>query len=123
DLPGYAGRLFDSYERQPELRRIATWRRLERGAPHPERDILAENNRLDLAAIEHAQDEGCLTRYFAPVELLTLVLAIAAMWMSQTPELTRATYRLSRQRRRAVVVDAVRAILADGANAPDGEPR
>src|SRR5262245_61009965 len=35
DLPGYAGRLYESYERQPELRRIATWRRLERGAPHP----------------------------------------------------------------------------------------
>src|SRR5262249_55837448 len=34
NLPDYAGRLFDAYERRPELRRIATWRRLERGAPH-----------------------------------------------------------------------------------------
>src|SRR5262249_54090050 len=44
DLPDYAGRLFDAYERNPELRRMATWRRLERGAPHPQLDLLVENN-------------------------------------------------------------------------------
>jgi AcrR family transcriptional regulator len=111
DLSGYAGRLFDSYESQPELRRIATWRRLERGAPHPKLDILVENNRADLAAIEHAQRDGTVCDSFTPVELLTLVLTIAAMWVSQTPELTSAFKNLSRQRRRAAVVSAVDAIL------------
>ena len=112
DLPGYAGRLFDSYEHQPDLRRIATWRRLERGAPHPQLDHLAENHRTDIAAIARAQQDGHLSSHFQAVELLTMVLTLAAMWMSQTPELTQALQKVSRVRRREVVVDAVKAILA-----------
>jgi AcrR family transcriptional regulator len=112
DLPDYAGRLFDAYERNPELRRIATWRRLERGAPHPHLEPLVENNRRDIAAIAQAQKEGHIPKRFAAVELLTILLTLAAMWMSQTPELTGVVQRLSRARRRAVVVDAVNAILA-----------
>src|SRR5215471_13677885 len=54
DLPDYAGRLYDAYHRQPELRRIATWRRLERAAPHPLLDELVANNRTDVAAIARA---------------------------------------------------------------------
>jgi hypothetical protein len=49
---------------------------------------------------------------FAAVELLTIVLTLAAMWMSQTPELTSVLQRLSRARHRTVVVDAVEAVLA-----------
>src|SRR5882757_765301 len=30
DLPEYAGRLFDEYEKHPEVQRLATWYRLER---------------------------------------------------------------------------------------------
>jgi AcrR family transcriptional regulator len=110
DLAEYAGRLFDAYERNPELRRIATWRRLERGAPHLE--PLLENNRRDIAAISRAQKEGHIPDRFAAVELLTIVLTVAAMWMSQTPELTSVLQRLSRVRRRTVVVDTVKAVLA-----------
>jgi AcrR family transcriptional regulator len=112
DLPDYAGRLFDAYERNPDLRRIATWRRLERGAPHPQLEPLLANNRHDIGAIAKAQKDGDIQNRFAPVELLTIVLSLAAMWMSQTPELTSVLQRLSRARRRAVVVDAVKAILA-----------
>src|SRR5262249_9200166 len=112
DLPDYAGRLFDAYERNPELRRMATWRRLERAAPHPQLDLLVENNRADIAAIAQSQKDGRIPVRFAAVEILTIVLSIAAMWMSQTPELTGVIQRLSRARRRAVVVDAVNAILA-----------
>src|SRR3954468_14361394 len=31
DLPSYAGRLFDSYERRPWVQRLVTWYLLERG--------------------------------------------------------------------------------------------
>jgi heme exporter protein D len=41
-----------------------------------------------------------------------MVLTLAAMWMSQTPELTQALQKVSRERRREVVIDAVTAILA-----------
>jgi Tetracyclin repressor-like, C-terminal domain len=112
DLPEYAGRLFDAYELNPKLRRLATWRRLERGAPHPQLEPLLENNRVDIAAIARAQKEGHIPNRFAAVELLTIVLTVAAMWMSQTPELTSVLQRLSRARRRTVVVDAVKAVLA-----------
>jgi len=111
DLPGYAGRLFDSFEQQPDLRRIATWRRLERGAPHPQLDHLVENNRADVASIAQAQKDGHLSSHFQAVELLTMVLTLAAMWMSQTPELTQALQQVSPARRREVVIDAVEAIL------------
>jgi hypothetical protein len=94
------------------LRRIATWRRLERGAPNPQLKPLLENNRVDIAAIARAQKEGHIPNRFAAVELLTIVLTVAAMWMSQTPELTSVLQRLSRARRRTVVVDAVKAVLA-----------
>src|SRR5262245_7326850 len=112
DLPDYAGRLFDSYEQQPALRRIATWRRLERGAPHPPLQALVANNRADIAAIGRLQRDGRVPSHFAAIELLTMVLTLAAMWMSQTPELAAATRKLSKARRRQVIVDAVKAILA-----------
>jgi len=112
DLPGYAARLFDRYEQQPELRRIATWRRLERGAPHPQLDRLVENNRTDIAAIAQAQKDGHLSSRFGAVELLTMVISLAAMWMSQTPELTQELQQVTRARRRLVVIDAIAAILA-----------
>ena len=104
--------LFDSYERQPDMRRIATWRRLERGAPSPPLEPLVENNRTDIATIARAQKAGHVPEHFTAVELLTLVLTLAAMWASQTPELTEVLRRHSLARRRAVVVEAVRAILA-----------
>ena len=112
ELPGYAGRLFDAYERDPVLRRIATWRRLERGAPHPQFDYLVDNNRRDVEALARVQADGQVPTRFAPAELLTIVLSLAAMWMSQTPELSSVVQRIPRARRRAVVVDAVTAILA-----------
>jgi hypothetical protein len=68
--------------------------------------------RRDIAAIAQTQQDGHIPNRFAPVELLTIVLTLAAMCMSQTPELTGVLQRLSRTRRRAVVVDAVNAILA-----------
>jgi len=48
---------------------------------------------------------------FSRKGLLTIVLTLASMWMSQTPELTGVVQPLSRARRRPVVVEAVRAIL------------
>ena len=109
---GSKDELFDSYERQPDMRRIATWRRLERGAPYPPLEPLVENNRTDIATIARAQKAGHVPEHFTAVELLTLVLTLAAMWASQTPELTEVLRRHSLARRRAVVVEAVRAILA-----------
>jgi hypothetical protein len=80
--------------------------------PHPQLELLLENNRVDMAAIAQAQKEGRIPDRFAAVEILTIVLSIAAMWMSQAPELTGVIRLVSPARRRAVVVGAVKAILA-----------
>jgi AcrR family transcriptional regulator len=124
DLQEYAGRLYDSYERRPELRRIATWRRLERGAPHPALAELVENNRNALDAIAQAHLDRDVSDHFAPVELLTIVLTLAAMWMSQTPELMGVLDGVSSARRRQVVVDAVRAVVnTEHVTVPARRPR
>jgi AcrR family transcriptional regulator len=112
NLADYAARLFDRYDREPDVRRLSTWRRLERGAPHPPLEGIVANNQKDVAAIVDAQRAGQLPARFTAIELLTLVLTIAAMWTSQNPELSAVVRKLPRARRRQVVIDAVRAVLA-----------
>jgi AcrR family transcriptional regulator len=111
DLADWAGRMFDSYERQPEMRRMAAWRRLERGAPHPPLDPIVQANHDQIAAIAEAQKAGYVSAYFAPVDVLAVLLALTFMWNSLTPELTAAVRGHSKTRRRKVVTDAVRSLL------------
>src|SRR5215467_13537776 len=58
DLAAYAGLLFDSYERRPEVRRMAAWRRLERGDSHPPLELIAQSNHATIHAITEAQEAG-----------------------------------------------------------------
>jgi AcrR family transcriptional regulator len=112
DLPEYAAQLFDRYESEPNARRLSMWRRLERGGVHsPVEGIVTENQRR-IDAIAEAQRQGQLPNHFSAVELITLVLTIAAMWTTQSPELAGVLRKTSRTRRRQVVKDAVHAILA-----------
>ena len=81
DLPGYAARLFDYYREHPDVLRLATWHRLERGdnGDHdPAIATPAHDAKIDaLAAKQRSNSAGTP---FAPATLLTLVLAIAAAW-------------------------------------------
>ena len=70
DLVGYAGRLFDNYERRPDVRRMAAWRRLERGEAHPPLEPIVKSNRASIRAIAEAQTAGKISSHFAPVDLL-----------------------------------------------------
>jgi hypothetical protein len=111
DLPEYAAQLFDRYESEPHARRLSMWRRLERGGPHPPVEGIVKENQIRIDAIAQAQRKGQLPNHFSPVELITLLLTVAAMWTTQSPELARVVRKTSRARRREVVKDAVRAIL------------
>lgn len=111
DLPGYAGRLFDRYEKSPDLQRIATWYRLERADTQEPLTAIVESNRAKITAIGAAQRAGRLPDRFSDVELLGLVLSIAAMWTSTTPEYDATVRKHSVARRRQVVTDAVAALL------------
>ncbi|MDN3352322.1 TetR family transcriptional regulator [Actinomadura sp. DC4] len=112
DLPGYAARLFDGYEERPDVQRLATWYRLERADTHSPLDIIVTSNRAKVEAIAGAQEGGLLPRHLAPEDLLALVLTIASMWTSMTPEYVALVGGHTRAHRRQVVIDAVRALLS-----------
>jgi AcrR family transcriptional regulator len=87
DLPGYAGRLFDTYQRQPELLRLAGYHRLENGFDainKAEADVHAEK----VAAVAEAQRAGRLPSDFDAEELLGLVVHMSILAFS-TPVASR----------------------------------
>src|SRR4029077_1199177 len=63
DLPGYAARLVSLHERRPEIMRLCTWQRLERGdfEPNPDGVVFA---RAQIEAIAQAQRTGELPAHF-----------------------------------------------------------
>jgi AcrR family transcriptional regulator len=107
DLPGYAGRLFDSHETHPELVRLVTWHQLERAGGAPLRTV-TEAAKAKVDAIRTAQRAGVVSDRFQPEQLVALVLSLSAMWSSPGPETGALT---DRDFRRATVVEAVRRLV------------
>jgi AcrR family transcriptional regulator len=112
DLPGYAGRLFDRYQKHPEIQRLATWYRLERVVGDDPIEAIVASNATKVKAIAEAQRAGLLSTRFEPAVLLALVLTLSGTWSSLTPEYTGLVRRLSVAKRRQAIVDAVAALLA-----------
>jgi AcrR family transcriptional regulator len=112
DLPEYAGRLFDGYVARPHVQRLATWYRLERAETRDPIDIIVESNGAKVDAIAKAQAEGTLTDRWSAVDLLALVLHVSGLWSGMTPELAALVAEENHAHRRAVIVDAVRALLS-----------
>jgi AcrR family transcriptional regulator len=112
DLPGYAAGLFDRYEADPKIARLATWYRLERAESRPPLDIRIAASKDKVAKIAKAQRAGTLPATIPAADLLALVTTIAGMWTQLTPEDHAIAARRSRAHRRRVVVDAVTALLA-----------
>ncbi|WP_394615767.1 TetR family transcriptional regulator [Lentzea sp. JNUCC 0626] len=87
DLPGYAGRLFDSYLEQPQILRLAAYHRLENGFDKlPEAEV--EAHHVKVAAIARAQAEGRISTAFDAEDLLNLVVHTSILAFS-TPNATR----------------------------------
>jgi AcrR family transcriptional regulator len=112
NLPEYAGRLFDRYQRHPEVQRLATWYRLERADNTDPIEAIVASNAAKVKAIAEAQRAGLLSTRFEPAVLLGLVLTLSGLWSSMTPEYTGLVTRLSVAKRRQAIVDAVAALLA-----------
>ena len=110
DVPGYAGRLLDSFEDHPDLVRLTTWYQLERPHGVPLQTVAASNE-SKLEKLREAIDAGLLPSRLEPAEILALVRAAALSWFTTVPELETALPK-SRDRRRSVVVDAVRRMVA-----------
>ncbi|MFJ6511730.1 TetR family transcriptional regulator [Streptomyces sp. NPDC091406] len=114
DLPDYAGRLFDHYRKHPEVLRLATWHRLERGTAVEQDPAAAEPARMDkLASLEAVRKDRGGTPGFAPATLLTLVLAIASAWSPTNAASMPATSVLASDPAdcRSAIVEAVRRLL------------
>lgn len=107
DLPGYAGRMFDYFADHPEAQRLTTWYRLERPAGRALAAVV-EANRTRLESLAAAK----LTTVFSPVELLTLIQAIASSWGTMNPEFAEAAATVDRPARRRAVVAAVTRLVS-----------
>jgi AcrR family transcriptional regulator len=114
NLPEYAGRLFDRYQKDPQVQRLATWYRLERPDGDDPIDAIVAGNAAKVRAIADAQRAGLLSTRFEPAILLALVLHLSGIWSSMTPEYTGLVNRVSAAKRRQVIVDAVSALLEKG---------
>jgi hypothetical protein len=74
--------------------------------------MVVKSNRDKVDAISQAQRSGDLPSHFAAADLLALVLALAALWDSATPEFAELTSTYTTAHRRRVVTDAVAAVVA-----------
>jgi AcrR family transcriptional regulator len=109
DLPGYAAGLYDSYLTDPELVRLASWRRLERT---PVGALLAKHPELTDAkhdAIADAQRRGTVRADLHPDEVYALVIALAGTWspISATYAASPGDDEADHRRRRAALRDVV----------------
>lgn len=109
NLPAYAGRLFDRFEKKPEELRLSTWYRLERPEGTSLEAVIAIN-KSRIQRLRDAQRSGQLASHFDPVQLLTLIQAVATSWATTNPEFA-ASRPTSRASRRRTVVEAVRRLI------------
>lgn len=111
DLAGYGARLFDSYEEDPNVVRLATWHRLEHKQSGKLFKPLVKSLQDKVDAISEAQAQGILPKTFEATTLLGLVLHLAAIWTVSTPEFFAVLGANSRRMRRQVVIDSIDQIL------------
>ena len=111
DLPGYAERLARGYDDFPDVMRLATWHRLERGSAMLVPAAL-ESNRAKIDQIAGAQAAGLLTDRYPAGALLGLILHIAALWVSMPDEFAAVAGVPDADARAAFVRDAVHTLLA-----------
>ena len=108
DLAGWAGEVFDFYQRSPRTQRLTTWALLER--PETAREPLAE-----YAAKVHSLSE-VVTSDLTATDLLVFLYAIAGAWQTSPEGLIALGDEAGRDataRRRAAVVSAAARLLAD----------
>src|SRR5215471_8253775 len=83
DLPGYAAKVFDWAQANPDLMRLLAWSALEQQAKgHAER---VETLRAKVAALTEAQNAGRVGMGFPPDFLLIAVLSLATAWSVASP--------------------------------------
>ena len=83
DLPGYAAKVFDWAQANPDLMRLLAWSALEQQAKgHAER---VEALSAKVAALTEAQHAGRVGTAFPPDFLLIAVMSLATAWSAASP--------------------------------------
>jgi AcrR family transcriptional regulator len=111
DIPGHAVRLADLFSANPEIQRLATWKRLERGHDPPN-PLAVEGTRPLIDAIAKAQASGTVADHFDPRVLYGLIVNIAGMWETSSPDFLSVVGVSDPKRRRKIVRDAVERLIA-----------
>ena len=106
DLPGYAVRLYDAHLANPEVGRLITWYRLERGAAALTTPLAVESTQAKVDAIRAAQAAGTVSSRFDASSLLSLVLHTAALWTTNEP------LALDHDHIRDTIAEAVRLLVS-----------
>ncbi len=111
DLAGYAARLADTYRQYPEIRRLVSWRRLERGHEGPHL-FAVQNARATVDAIAKAQADGTVSDHFEPGVLLALIINVASLWTtSSSLEVLTVADVSAPKPQREIIRDAVERLL------------
>ena len=109
DLPEYAARLGEQYERYPEVQRIATWDRLERGGEGVRSPTIVAAGAHKVAEIARAQRAGVVGSHLPAAMLLELVYAVAqTRFDSVAPGAEPTTAEERRRMRKEAVARLVR---------------
>lgn len=112
DLPEYVGKLFDRYEADPRVLRLAAWHQLERAASVGIPEVAERHNALKREALGAAQAAGKLSRAFTPDDLMSIIYGLSSMWGFITMHSKQPATAEERAARRRVATEAMRRVLA-----------
>jgi AcrR family transcriptional regulator len=101
DLPGYAVRLYDANQANPEVGRLIFWYRLERGEAALATPLAVESTQAKIDAVRAAQAAGKVSDRFRAEEVVALVQHIAMLWSVNGPA----------EQIRTTIADAVRRLV------------
>ena len=75
-LPDYAAKVVEHYRQHPEIMRLVTWARLERGPDAGKLTGLLDAYQRKVEAVAQAQKEGKVSDRFPAATLLELILCL-----------------------------------------------
>jgi len=110
DLPGFAARLSDTYAARPELIRLITWQRLERGGDPPHEFAVASIQH-NVDAIAKAQKDKVIPDRLDAGVLYALIIHAAALWGMTSPDVLAVVDVRDPDQRREIVRSTVAALL------------
>ncbi|BBY29137.1 TetR family transcriptional regulator [Mycolicibacterium sediminis] len=116
DLPAYAVALYDNCLKRPAMVRLAAWMRLER---NPVGELLPGGRDAEKAAlIASAQAAGDVDPSLDPMDVLSMLTAIALSWSPASLQVTASSreQRKTHDRRRAGLARAVGRAFGDSSD-------